>query len=168
MVLPDILAPGLRLVLVGTAAGTLSDTRGHYYSRPGNDFWRLLHESGLTPKLLRPDEDATLPMFGIGLTDLNKTVAQDHDRGLEYDVPGFLSRVQQCRPAWIAFNGKTAASAVVGRRVRLGMVEWAVAETQAFVLPNTSGANRRRDYDGRPSRLDWWRELADRVDPLPS
>jgi double-stranded uracil-DNA glycosylase len=29
------------------------------------------------------------------------------------------------------------------------------------VLPSSSGANRRRDYDGRPSRLDWWSELAD-------
>jgi double-stranded uracil-DNA glycosylase len=29
-----------------------------------------------------------------------------------------------------------------------------------FVLPGTSGANQRKDYDGRPNRLAWWQELA--------
>jgi TDG/mug DNA glycosylase family protein len=28
------------------------------------------------------------------------------------------------------------------------------------VLPGTSGANLRRDYDGRLDRLSWWRDLA--------
>jgi double-stranded uracil-DNA glycosylase len=23
-----------------------------------------------------------------------------------------------------------------------------------------SGANQRKDYDGRPNRLSWWRDLA--------
>jgi TDG/mug DNA glycosylase family protein len=29
-----------------------------------------------------------------------------------------------------------------------------------FVLPGVSGANQRKDYDGRPNRLSWWRDLA--------
>ena len=37
---------------------------------PGNRFWRTLHEVGLTPTELRPDEYARLLNHGIGLTDL--------------------------------------------------------------------------------------------------
>ena len=74
--LPDILAPGLRAVICGTAVGEESATRGHYYAGRNNDFWRLLHESGLTPRLLSPEEDATLPHYGIGLTDLTYRAAQ--------------------------------------------------------------------------------------------
>ena len=35
------------------------------------------------------------------------------------------------------------------------------AGADVFVLPGTSGANRRHDYDGRVDRLSWWQDLAD-------
>jgi TDG/mug DNA glycosylase family protein len=85
-VLPDILAPNLRIVFCGTAVGQRSAQRGHYYAGPGNDFWRLLHDTGLTPRLLAPDDDVTLPTYGLGLTDLAQNVAQSHDRGPVYDA----------------------------------------------------------------------------------
>lgn len=73
--LPDRLAPGLQVLFCGTAAGTASATRGHYYAGPGNRFWGLLAQTGLTPRLLRPDEDHLMPGFRTGLTDLAKGVA---------------------------------------------------------------------------------------------
>jgi TDG/mug DNA glycosylase family protein len=39
--LPDLLRPGLRLVVVGINPSLYSVAVGHYYARPGNDFWRL-------------------------------------------------------------------------------------------------------------------------------
>jgi TDG/mug DNA glycosylase family protein len=36
-----------------------------------------------------------------------------------------------------------------------------------FVLPGVSGATRRKDYDGRPTRVAWWRELAALAAPDP-
>jgi len=42
----------------------------------------------------------------------------------------------------------------------LGVTDWYLAPAQVFVLPGTSGANRRKDYDGRPDRLSWWKDLA--------
>ena len=53
-VLPDVLAPGLRIVFCGTAAGTVSARRGAYYAHPQNRFWPALHAVGLTPRLMRP------------------------------------------------------------------------------------------------------------------
>ena len=52
MILPDRLQAGLRLVLCGTAAGRVSALRGQYYAGPGNLFWPLLAETGLTPRRL--------------------------------------------------------------------------------------------------------------------
>jgi double-stranded uracil-DNA glycosylase len=55
-ILPDLLAPGLDLVVVETAAGRTSAERQCYYAGPGNRFWRTLHEVSLTAIELRPDE----------------------------------------------------------------------------------------------------------------
>ena len=53
-ILPDLLAPGMRVVFCGTAPGTASARAGAYYAGPGNRFWATLHEVGLTPILLAP------------------------------------------------------------------------------------------------------------------
>ena len=74
-VLPDLLVPGLRLVICGSAAGAVSAARGAYYAGPGNKFWRVLAEIGLTPHLMEPHEFRALVNFGIGLTDLVKTAS---------------------------------------------------------------------------------------------
>lgn len=162
--LPDILAPGLRLLIVGTAAGETSAERGHYYAGRGNRFWELLHESGLVPERLVPADDHRLPEFGIGLTDLNKSVAQSHDRGLTYDVGRFSEVVVNVEPRWVAFHGKEAAkhyARAAGKpRPPLGRAPWTIAGAAVFVLPSASGANARRSFDGRATKLDWWAELA--------
>src|SRR5215475_6627174 len=70
--LPDLLAPNLRVIFVGTAAGRRSAELGHYYAGRGNRFWRTLHEMGLTPRLFEPREFRELLPLGIGLTDMSK------------------------------------------------------------------------------------------------
>lgn len=166
-VLPDILTTGLKVVFCGTAVGERSAARGHYYAGRGNDFWRLLKDAGLTPRLLSPEKDATLPEYGLGVTDLVKNIAQSHDRGLIYDIEGFRRKVATYKPRWVAFTskeaGKVAAKAFGQPTPGLGVAPWTVVDARVFVLPSPSGANRRSDYDGRPTRLDWWRQLADLV-----
>ena len=44
--LPDVLPPGLAVVICGTAAGTASARAGAYYAGPGNAFWATLTRSG--------------------------------------------------------------------------------------------------------------------------
>src|SRR5437764_14539769 len=67
--LPDLVRPGLEILFVGINPGLKSARVGHYYAGPGNLFWRCLHESGLVPMRLRPEDDGRLPAFGIGITD---------------------------------------------------------------------------------------------------
>ena len=61
-ILPDVLGPGLALVICGSAAGTASARAGAYYAGPGNRFWWILAHSGLTerqPFLQNSDDDTT-------------------------------------------------------------------------------------------------------------
>jgi mismatch-specific thymine-DNA glycosylase len=73
--LPDYLAPRLRVVFCGTAAGMTSASRGHYYAGPGNLFWTYLYEARITTEPLFPSTDHRVLEFGVGLTDLAKEVA---------------------------------------------------------------------------------------------
>ncbi len=163
-VLPAILAPQLSVVFCGTAVGECAAARGHHYAGPGNSFWRLLHEAGFTQRRLPPEEDATLPSYGYGLTDLLQVEAQSQHRGRRFDVASLVATVQVYQPRWLAFTSKTAGQAAargLGLAVPgLGPADWRIGETPVFVLPSPSGVNQRRDYDGRPTRVEWWRELA--------
>ena len=49
------------------------------------------------------------------------------------------------------------------RKPGLGPAPWGIGLSEVFVLPGTSGANQRHDYDGRADRLSWWRDLASLV-----
>jgi TDG/mug DNA glycosylase family protein len=162
-VLPDYLAPGLRAVMCGTAPGLISAELGHYYSGPGNRFWTFLHEAGLTPPL-GPTDDSRLPNHGIGLTDLVKTMAQSHDKGLVYDVARLEESLARARPSWVAFTskeaGKAAARYLGESPPALGAQPWTLGGARVFVLPSPSGRNQgRSSYDGRATRLEWWREF---------
>jgi TDG/mug DNA glycosylase family protein len=138
-VLPDLLRPGLRLVICGSAAGTVSAARGAYYAGPGNKFWDILHRIGLTPRRFRPEEYPLLLELGIGLTDLCKT-AFGPDASLPrdgYDLPGLRARLAAAAPTLLAFNGKAAASCWLGLRApRFG---WWEGAPPVMVLPSTSG-----------------------------
>lgn len=156
MVLPDLLAPGLRLVLCGTAPSRASKQANAYYAKPGNLFWPTLHKIGLTPRRLWPHEYAELLTWGIGLTDLNKTEwGSDADLS-GFDVAGFAAKMRLFRPRVIALDSKTAGAAFLGRPITAcGRQPEAFQDMPVFVLPSPSG-RARRFWDERP-----WFELAE-------
>ena len=142
--LPDFLGPDLKVVFCGTAAGRRSGELGHYYAGRGNAFWSALHQVGLTPRLLSPEEDALLPSYGIGLTDLAKGVS-----GMDRNIPKESFRPDAVRglganyrPAALAFNGKGAARAVLGKSVPDYGAYSVPGLPPVWVLPSTSGAAR--------------------------
>jgi hypothetical protein len=49
---PDVLAPGLRVVFCGINPGRWSAAAGAQFANPRNDFWRLLHDADFTPRVL--------------------------------------------------------------------------------------------------------------------
>jgi TDG/mug DNA glycosylase family protein len=155
-VLPDMLRPGLQVVFCGTAAGTASAKARAYYAGPGNSFWTTLHATGLTPVQLRPAEFERLPEFGIGLTDICKVRhGSDEEIGtVEFDVVGLEVKIGKAEPTYLAFNGKNAAKATLGRTVDYGPQPERIGGAETWVLPSTSGA-ARAFWD-----LGLWHELA--------
>lgn len=135
-----------------------------YYAGRGNLFWPTLFEVGLTPVLLAPETADELPRFGIGLTDLAKE-ASGSDRELPPGAfaPARLAAVLGTwRPTIVAFNGKRAARAALGRPAAhpVDYGEQAGLEIGGavpWVLPSTSGAAR-----GYWS-IEPWRRLAEAV-----
>lgn len=160
MILPDILAPDLDVIFCGVAAGTRSAEVGMYYAHPGNRFWQVLFETGLTPRRLSPAEMEALPGFGIGLTDIAKDAAgPDSAIPKTAFAPARLAALlEACRPAFIAFNGKNAAQAALGRRVDYGeQASLSLCGAIPWALPSTSGMARRY-WSVEP-----WRALAETV-----
>jgi len=63
---PDVLASGLRVVFCGINPGRWSDRAAAHFANPRNDFWRLLHDAGFTPRLYAPEEQHDLPHSASG------------------------------------------------------------------------------------------------------
>ena len=157
-VLADVLADGLDVVCCGSAAGTASAKAGAYYAGPGNRFWPMLYESGLTPRLLAPHEFLTVLQYGVGLTDLSK-FQSGADSALDAggdDAGALAAKITRVAPRALAFNGKRAASVFLARKITAcGLQPEALGATAIFVLPSTSGAARRW-WDATP-----WMALGD-------
>lgn len=144
---PDLLAPGLKLVFCGTALGRRSAQERAYYAHPGNLFWRTLHDVGLTPERIAPRDYARLLDHGIGLTDLAKRhYGNDAELPADaFDVPTLRDKIAGLRPGILAFTSKTGASAFLGRptgRIAPGLQPETIGETRLFVLPSPSGSAR--------------------------
>jgi TDG/mug DNA glycosylase family protein len=146
-ILPDRLAPDLKLWFVGTAAGPRSAAVGAYYAHPGNRFWRALHETRITPRRFEPHDYPELLGLGLGLTDFCKTT-WGVDSAIpreQFDVKAFRRKVARLRPNGLAFTSKTAASLWLGRptsRIVHGRQETthdANGGPAVFVLPSPSG-----------------------------
>lgn len=170
MILPDHLAPGLRVVFVGTAASEGGMQRAHYFAGAGNIFWLLLHETGLTPMRLTPKDDHLVPEYGIGLTDLYLTVTRRNGRVVRvtHELTPFLAKIERYRPGVVAFVSKDAATefaraATVRLPRRYGPAPWEVAGRPAFVLPGPSGANNAMPV---PMRVALWRDLSDYLESV--
>ena len=159
-ILPDVLAPGLRVVFCGSAASAESARRGAYYAGPGNRFWPTLHRVGLTPRRLAPAEFALARRYGIGLTDLCKTESGSDARlsGAADDAGALAAKIARDRPGFLAFNGKRAARVFLdAQAVEYGTQPRRIGETAIHVLPSTSGAASRWWDEA------FWRGLADAV-----
>ena len=141
-ILPDVLAPGLALVVCGSAAGTRSAELRQYYAGRGNKFWPTLHEIGLTPRRLAPAEYEKLLDFGIGLTDVVKDQSGP-DAQIDFrraDPDALRAKILRHAPRWLCFSSKAAAQTYLGRPVAYGVQPETLGETRLFVATSPSGA----------------------------
>lgn len=143
---PDVIAPGLKILFCGINPGLYSGATGCHFARPGNRFWPALYNSGLTSRLLSPFEERELLESGYGVTNIveRATASAAELSAAELAEGGrrLLKKVRRYRPRFLAVLGISAyrdafniARAVPGRQ------EMMIGETAVWVLPNPSGLN---------------------------
>src|SRR5215467_9177642 len=142
---PDVLAPGLRIVFVGINPGRVSAAAAAHFANPRNDFWRLLHAAKLTSRLYAPQEQFALLEEGIGVTNAAYRTTPGSGDLRRADFAGSAERLEgiarDLRPEWLAFVGKEAYRGAFGVRPELGIQELNLADSHLFVVPSTSPAN---------------------------
>jgi TDG/mug DNA glycosylase family protein len=144
--LGPILAPDLRVLFVGINPSLRSAEVGHHFARPGNRFWAALHDAGLTPRRLRPDEDASLPLYGLGVTNIadrpTRDAAQLSGEELRAGAAALERTVRRCAPRLVAMLGLTAYRVAFARpRAAMGLQAETIGGRPVWVLPNPSGLN---------------------------
>lgn len=145
-VLPDVLAPGLRIVFCGINPGLYSAATGHHFARPGNRFWPALHLSGFTPRQLHPSEKEELLALGLGITNVvGRTTARADELTNEEIVAGgraLRRKVKRYGPRYLAVLGLGAYRVAFGvKSAQVGPQEESIGETKLWLLPNPSGLN---------------------------
>lgn len=150
--LPDILANDLDVVFCGLNPGLGAAAAGHHFVGRGNRFWPVLFKSGFTPRLFAPTEDELLLHEGCGLTTVvaRPTAGADEIAVSEFTAASaaLTSKIETYRPRFIAFLGKSAYSAIVGRStVAWGRQTELFGGAGAWILPNPSGRNLGFSFD---------------------
>jgi TDG/mug DNA glycosylase family protein len=143
---PDVVRSGLVVVVCGINPGLYSAAIGHHFARPGNRFWKALHCGGWTDRVLDAREDQSLPLFGIGLTNLvDRATASAAELDRDELVAGreaLEAKTARFRPHAVAILGVTAYRVAFGhRRAELGLQALSIGTSAVWVLPNPSGLN---------------------------
>ena len=164
---PDVLAPGLAVVFCGINPGRVSAAAGAHFANPRNDFWRLLHDGGFTPRLYEPYEQFALLELGIGVTNAAYRTTKGSGDLRRGDFAGSADRLERLArelfPRALAFVGKEAYRGAFGERADLGAQVRTLGDVGLFVLPSTSPANAAVPY---AQRLRWFRALRDWLEPV--
>lgn len=144
--IPDVIADGLDVLLIGINPSLYSAAVGHHFARPGNRFWPALHEGGFTPRLFSPWEDRRLIEHGVGLTNIapRATARADEVQPEELlaGAKALVRKVRRRRPRCVAFLGVTAfREAFFRKKAVMGRQAETIGDAWIWVLPNPSGLN---------------------------
>lgn len=145
----DVVAPGLRILFCGINPGLYTAWAGHHFARPGNRFWPALHRAGLTPTLLRPQDEQDLLALGLGITNLAPRATARADELTRAELlagrAALVAKVHALAPRVLAVLGLSAYRVAFDRpRAVIGPQDGpadSIGRTRLWVLPNPSGLN---------------------------
>ncbi|RCX20598.1 G/U mismatch-specific uracil-DNA glycosylase [Fontibacillus phaseoli] len=146
----DHLDYGLSIVFIGFNPSIRSGETGHHYANPRNNFWRILYQSGLTPRLYEASEDGGLLKLGYGFTNIvaRPTRGAEDITREEYKQGRQLLRnkLSQYRPNVACFVGKGVYTEYSGS----SKADWGFQNESVvdgvfdFVAPSSSGLVRMK------------------------
>ncbi len=143
--IPDVIAPGLKVLFCGVNPGLYSAATQRHFARPGNRFWPALHLAGFTTRLLAPHESHELLRSGYGITSLvRRATATVRELAPSELVAGrrrLVRTVRTYRPLWVAVFGVGAyRTAFAQPSAQVGQQD-AFGGSNLWLLPSPSGAN---------------------------
>ena len=158
---PDVIAPGLVVLFCGINPGLYSGAVGHHFARPGNRFWKALHGSGFTDRVLSPFEERTLLEQGLGITNIVERATSGADELTKSELILGARRLERkiCRlfPRFVAFLGVTAFRTALHRpKAGVGSQPEELCGARLWLLPNPSG---RSAHYQLPALTGAFREL---------
>ncbi len=165
--LSDVLGPGLSVVFCGLNPALTAVRDGHNFSSPSNRFWRVLHLSGFTSRVLRADEERELLQYGCGITAAvsraTKSAGELRLDDYKRAAPLLEAKITKFAPANLAFLGKAAFAAISARAdCDWGRQSEVFAGANTWVLPNPSGLNRAFGLDRLTA---YYRDLKAEIQP---
>lgn len=143
---PDVIAPGLRVLFCGINPGLYSGAVAHHFARPGNRFWPVLYAAGFTDRLLSPFEERELLKQGYGITNIVEQATASADAlsaaELVEGARRLEKKIERYRPRFLAVLGVGAYRTAFGRpKAGLGLQRETIGASRIWVLPNPSGLN---------------------------
>lgn len=152
-VLRDVIAPGLKVLFVGYNPSLRSAEAGHHYAGRSNRFWKLLHRSGLTPDLMKPEQDMELLRMSYGSTNIvhrptkaaAEITAEEYRKGREQ----LFKTIKKYRPRIVCYVG-IGIYRVFARNTRVAwglQADSVLPGVKDFVAPSSSGLNRMKFAD---------------------
>ncbi len=142
----DLIDYNLKVLFCGINPGMWSGATGFHFAKPGNRFWKTLHLSGFTGRLLHPSEEHELLENGFGITSFCKrTTARADELSNEEMIEGgrvLVKKVLEFKPQFLAILGIGAYRTAFNQpKARLCLQDKKIGETKIWLLPNPSGLN---------------------------
>ena len=143
---PDLIAPGLKVLFCGINPGLYTAAVGHHFARPGNRFWPALHQSGFTDRVVSPFDERELLKIGIGISNVvPRATATAAELTREDYIAGgrsLAAKVKRYRPRIVAILGVGAYRVAFAKpKAQVGEQPERIHDARVWVLPNPSGLN---------------------------
>ncbi|EFN78825.1 G/T mismatch-specific thymine DNA glycosylase [Harpegnathos saltator] len=144
--LEDYLEMNLDVIFVGINPSLMAAHRGRYYAGPGNHFYKLLHESGLTPRFVSFEEDYKLLQYGIGLTNIvtraTRSAADLKRTEIKEGAKVVEEKLRLYKPKVAVFNGKCIYEVFANISSKsifhFGLQPERIGDTAIWVTPSSS------------------------------
>ena len=155
---PDLVGPGLRLLIVGINPGLWTAAVATHFAHPGNRFYPALRRAGVIERDIdrgvgmTAEDRAYLIGRGIGITNLvaQATAKASEVSAAELRAGGerLLGFVRRHQPVVVAVAGVTAYRIAFGvRDAALGRQPEPFGGAVMWIVPNPSGLNAHETID---------------------
>ncbi len=142
----DLIDFNIKVLFCGINPGMWSGATGYHFAKPGNRFWKALHLSGFSKRLLHPSEERELLENGYGITSFcRRTTATAAELSNEEIIAGgnnLVKKIEKYAPQFVAVLGIGAyRTAFKCPKAKLGLQSETIGQTRLWLLPNPSGLN---------------------------